>query len=187
LKHSWQPGPDGLSTYLIKSCINYIIFPIHYLIFRFLRFVSLNCNIYWAPRSSYIHLLYCLKLDFLELHQNKLELIFLYKVINNLIDSSELLSMINFKVTNFNLRNTDLFYSFSTFINLMSSSPINQILILANKYNIDQFVNSLYEFKRNVNLVVQWFIVYWYNNMFVIGPIRMKYINKYCLLAYHLL
>jgi hypothetical protein len=68
--------------------------------------------------------------------------------------------MINFKVTNCNLRNTDLFYSFLSSTNLMSYSPINHMLKLANKYNIDLFVNNLYEFKRNVNLVVKWFIVY---------------------------
>jgi hypothetical protein len=76
--------------------------------------------------------------------------------------------MINFKVTNCNLRNTDLLYPFSTSTNLMSNSPINRILKLANKYNIDPFINSLYEYKRNVNLEVQWFIVYWYSNIIVI-------------------
>jgi hypothetical protein len=125
-----------------------------------LRFLSFNCNIYRAPHSWYIHLLNCLKLDSLELRRNKLDLIFLYKLINNLIDSSELLSIINFKVINCNLRNSNLFYKFPTSTSLISNSPINRILKLANKYNIDSFVNSLYEFKRNVNLVVKLFIVY---------------------------
>jgi hypothetical protein len=121
---------------------------------RFLRFLFFNCNIYRAPHSSYVHLLNCLKLDFLELRRNKLDLIFLYNLINNLIDSSELLSMINFKVINYSLKNNDLHYPFSTSTNLMSNSPINQILKLANKYNIGPIVNSLYKFKININLVV---------------------------------
>jgi hypothetical protein len=61
--------------------------------------------------------------------------------------------MINFKVTNCNLRNIDLFYPFPTSINVMMNSPINRILNLVNMYNIDPFVISLNEFKRNVNLV----------------------------------
>lgn len=63
-------------------------------------------------------------------------------LINNFIDSPELLSKIDFKVTNCNLRNTDLFYSFLFSTNFMSYLPIIHKLKLLNKYNIDPFVSS---------------------------------------------
>jgi hypothetical protein len=47
LKHFLQPDLDVLPTYFIKSCINYIMFPIHYL-FNLL-ILSGSCLDLWKP------------------------------------------------------------------------------------------------------------------------------------------
>lgn len=51
--------------------------------------------------------------------------------------------MINFKTNKRILRNTDSFYPNSATTFLVSNSPINRALKLANKYNTDPLVNSL--------------------------------------------
>lgn len=48
----------------------------------------------------------------------------------------------------------------------MSHSPINRMLKLANKYKIDSFVNSLYEFISNLKLYHIKIIII-YRNKFV--------------------
>lgn len=76
----------------------------------------------------------------------------MYKVIDNCIDCSELLTMINFKINDCELHNINLFYPNFGITFLNSNSPINRMLQLANKYN--PFVNSLYTFKNCLKLNV---------------------------------
>lgn len=64
---------------------------------RFLRFVlSFNRNIYRTSRQSYLALLNFLKLATLEIRHDKLDVTFLYKLLNSYVNYSELLETIHF-------------------------------------------------------------------------------------------
>jgi Reverse transcriptase (RNA-dependent DNA polymerase) len=151
---------------LVRSCLDYnstlwspcqlgLIKEIEAIQNRFLRFISINCNIHREPHSPYTPLLNFLHLDTLEVRRKKVDLYFLYKLLNNLIDSPELLSMINIKTPLCKLRSVELFYLSLATTNLMSNSPIYRIMKLANIYNVDLFVNYFCEFKILINLVVK--------------------------------
>jgi len=88
-----------------------------------------------------IQLIYSIRVN---LGTLKSDLIFLYKTINYCIDCFELLAMIHLKINDSELRYINLFCpkSATTFLN--SNSLINRMLRLANKYEIDPLVNSLY-------------------------------------------
>jgi len=59
--------------------------------------------------SSYDGVLSYLNISTLKNRRNYLSIIFLYKLINNNIDCSQILNKINFRIYNKNLRNKEMF------------------------------------------------------------------------------
>lgn len=62
--------------------------------------------------------------------------------------------MIDVKINESRFTHTDLFNSNSATTFLMSNSPTNRMLLIANRYKIDFFVNILYTFKSNLKLYI---------------------------------
>lgn len=79
------------------------------------------------------------------------DMLFLYKLINGIVDSSELLYQINFKIPN-STRHQAFFYPDTSMTNYEINSTINRLQITANRLNIDidTFNKNIYEYKRNI-------------------------------------
>lgn len=64
---------------------------------------------------------------------------FLLKLLNNEIDDSCILSLLNFKVTNHNTHNNHLFYIQNFFQNYILNHPINIVMSHGNKSNVNTY------------------------------------------------
>jgi hypothetical protein len=72
----------------------------------------------------------------------QLRLKFLYKIFNNLVDCSELLQNINFKINPIKCVNTNLFYIKHTRKNFMLTSPPNVLMFAGNSMKDLDFFNK---------------------------------------------
>ena len=91
----------------------------------------------------------------LESRRKQTDVMFLFKILNNLIDSPFLLSNIYFNVQRRNLREHPLFFVQFSRTNLGKNAPLNRIVHLYNsRYaNVDLFGTSLNHFKNIIKLL----------------------------------
>jgi len=61
--------------------------------------------------------------------KNIIDLKFLYKVVNGIINSSELLNYLNFYVPQYQTRSTNTFYTQLHRTNYLINAPINRIIL----------------------------------------------------------
>lgn len=122
---------------------------------KFLKFLSFKREGLYPPRGfDNLVLLQRFNMEPLRLRRVNCGLIFLYKLLNNKIDSPSLLQKINFLVHNENSRNNSLFYTSAARTNLLLNSPIH---FMCQNYNLlasdcDIHFDSLSEIVRISNL-----------------------------------
>ena len=97
-----------------------------------------------------------LNLASLETRRSKFDLIFLYKIINNMINCNELLELINFHVPCKSTRSCSLFSTPTSITNYMYNSPINRLHRIGTKVSchIDFFSDSLSTFKTKLSNIL---------------------------------
>jgi len=93
-----------------------------------LRFICFKCNLYRPPHSGYKNILNFVNLKTLKDRKKQFYITFLFKLLDNKIDDSSLLSDIKLKTNNSNTRNKDLFYIKPYAQNYISCTPINILL-----------------------------------------------------------
>jgi len=98
---------------------------------RFLRFISYKCNIPRSLHTEYIPLLIKLNMTGLAARKNIIDLKFLYKTVNGLINCPELLSSLNFNVPQCQTRSKKTFYIQLQRTNYALVSPLNRLMKLA--------------------------------------------------------
>ncbi|KAK9499191.1 hypothetical protein O3M35_003686 [Rhynocoris fuscipes] len=98
-------------------------------------------------------LLYTFKLTSLELRRKKFDSIFLYKIINNIFNCTDSISLINFHVPSIITRSVPLFVTPSSSSNYMYNAPINRLHRTGNSLNkhVDFFNDNLNKFKANIS------------------------------------
>lgn len=124
---------------------------------RFLRFMSYK---YYIPRQRhtpyYKPLLDTLNMKSLATRRNIIDLKFLYKVVNGIINSSELLNCPYFYVPQCQTRSTYTFYTQLHRTNYLVNAPINRMMKLANDTQVDLFnfnsIESFYNYIHNYYL-----------------------------------
>lgn len=89
-------------------------------------------------------------LERLECRRVKADVIFLFKLVNNLIDCPELLSQVGLRAPARQTRSTELFALKFHRCNYGVFSPISRIAANGNKVNLDFFSYSLGSFKRRI-------------------------------------
>lgn len=104
---------------------------------NFLRFISLNFNIYRPPHGSYDPILSFINLSPLKIRRTLLLSKFLYNFLSGNIDCEELLSLIHFKINHRNTRCNDLFYPFPYKTNYMINCPSNILMAAGNSITFD--------------------------------------------------
>lgn len=102
---------------------------------KVLRFICYKCKIDRTPHTGYNNILGLLKIDSLKTRRTNIYNSFLSKLLNNEIDDSFILSLINFKVPNHNTRNNHLFYIQPVSQSYMLNHPINTLMSYGN--NLD--------------------------------------------------
>jgi hypothetical protein len=109
---------------------------------NFFRFISFKFNIERPPHSDYINVSNFLNLKSLADRRKDSYVILLKNILNNRIDDSYLLSIINLKINRHNIRDPCLFYIPHTSLRYMLFSPINTLLTNGNSVNtvIDFFL-----------------------------------------------
>lgn len=123
---------------------------------KFLRYIYYRKNgIYQLhiPREDVMN---TYNLKSLEDRRKATSIIFLYKLIHNLVDDSVLLAHLNFHVPTYRIRNPVSFYVDNTRTNYYSNSPI---MVMCKNYDqirdeIDIFDMSYSRFKNNVNKLI---------------------------------
>lgn len=104
---------------------------------RFLKFLAFRSDGFYPNRGySQSTLLTRFEIPSLELRRIKTTLIFLYKLLHNLIDSPALLSQIYFHVPRLNLRNSVTFYCRNARTNVLIKSPVH-----ISCYNFNKIAN----------------------------------------------
>lgn len=105
---------------------------------KVLRFICFKCNIPRIPHSGYNNILTLLNLQSLKDRRHNYYASFLNKLINNNIDDSFILNLINFKVNPHNTRNSDLFYIPNKNKNYLACSPLN--ILMSNGNNLSNVI-----------------------------------------------
>lgn len=86
------------------------------------------------------------------------DLTFIHRILNNSIDCTELLSLINFNIPSRRTRHTALFHTLNYKTNAATNSPINRALHTFNNIcqnsNIDIFLDSLPKFKKSIMSII---------------------------------
>jgi len=121
---------------------------------RFLRFMSYKCNIPRQQHTPYKPLLDTLNMNSLATRRNIIDFKFLYKVVNGMINSSELLNYLNFYVPRCQTRSTNTFYMQLHRTNYLINAPINRMMKLANDTQIDLFNFNSIESFYNIILII---------------------------------
>lgn len=94
---------------------------------HFLRFFAFKCGVHRKRHTYYLPLLKLTNLETLQIRRIRLDLCFAFKLLNGIINCSELLVKFNFLVPNPCTRN------------YAKNSPISRIMSLVNKHNVDLF------------------------------------------------
>ena len=116
---------------------------------KFLRFVAYKLKIP-AEQIVYLDILKLLNIPTLENRRIMLDLIFLFKIVNGMIDSPELLQRIILKVPQRNTRCKDLFHLEFQRTNYCLNRPIRRMCQQGNSMDVDFFSMSLNSFKRKI-------------------------------------
>jgi hypothetical protein len=116
---------------------------------KFLRLIAFRFRIE-RKRGSYTELLQLLNLNSLYIRRKQLGLLFLFALLNNLIQCSDLLHLINLKVPTLHTRSQNLFYIPHSSCNYLYYLPMSRI---ARDYNkecteVDIFQGSKISFKN---------------------------------------
>lgn len=92
----------------------------------------------------------------LEMRRNKIMVLFLYKVLNGLVDSGELLSRINLRVAPVATRSTDLFLCNRVCTNYLMYSPVHNMMRMYNRYEpqLDIFFMTYRQFEGKCEEVI---------------------------------
>lgn len=121
----------------------------------FLRFLCFNCQIPREPHTNYGPILTSLNLDSLEIRRTKLDLNFLYNVLNNNVDCPEFLQKLNFYVPTYATRSNTTFFIMRQKYNYAHNTPSIRVMKFLNVLNTDIFdCNSLESFKHHVSLAL---------------------------------
>jgi hypothetical protein len=122
---------------------------------RFLRLISIKCNIQRLPHTSYELLLLYLNIDTLQIRRVKHDICFLYKLLNGYIYCPDLLSNFFFIVPDHTTNQTDTYYvPFQRTVH-SKNAPIIRFMQHVNTFNIDVFIcNSVSSFKFYLNNLV---------------------------------
>lgn len=107
---------------------------------RFLRTVSFRCNVIRQPHTSYQPLLSFLNLESLETRRIRLDLCFIFKLLNGDIYCPNLLAKLTFNIPNRSTRQSNTFYVPFQSTNYSKNAPVNRCMLLVNKYNPDLFL-----------------------------------------------
>lgn len=108
---------------------------------KFLRLCAYKLGLKYGD-FSYTHILSLLNLHSLALNRNLNDIVFVFKLVNNLIDCPDLLKMINFHVPSRSLRKSPHFTTFIHKSNYTQYSPVNRAMISCNQYSDIDFFNS---------------------------------------------
>lgn len=119
---------------------------------KFLRFIAFKLKI---PSQDivYFEILKLLNIPTLENRREILDLFFLFKVVNGLIDSPQLLEKVDFRIPKRNTRCKDIFYLKCHNTNYCHNKPIQRLINTGNKAQIDFFSTSLSTFKKKVKII----------------------------------
>lgn len=118
---------------------SYLINDIERVQHRFLRYVNWFNTHSFSVSVNYSNILSSLNLETLESRRKKTDLIFLFKLLNNVIDCPEILNSIQFNIPSYNLRKFLVFNVPISTTNYNYFSPLNRILRLGNKVEFDFF------------------------------------------------
>jgi len=122
----------------------------------FLRFLCFNCHIPREPHTDYDPILTTLNLDSLETRRIKLDLNFLYNVLNNKVDCPEFLQKLNFYVPAYATRSNTIFFTLRQKSYYACNTPSTRVMKFLNVLNIDIFAcNSLESFKHHVSFALR--------------------------------
>jgi len=78
---------------------------------RFLRFIAFKCGVQRQRHTSYSPLLTLTNLETLQIRRIRLDLCFTFKLLNGIINCSEILEKFNFLVPNLRTRYSNTFYA----------------------------------------------------------------------------
>lgn len=125
---------------------------------RFVNFLLYKINI--NPHMlAYPEWLRLIGLESLESRHNHLSLSFGHKILNNSVNSPELLGLINFRVPSRPTRQQELFSLNHSRTDIGKNNPINQMMRLFNKLPFDFDLNcSLNSFKNKLKKLYIWLI-----------------------------
>ena len=107
---------------------------------RFLRFLSFKCDIQRQPHSSYLPILTILNMESLEIRRKRLDLCFIFKLLNGQVYCPCLISILSFLVPNRSTRQINTFYVPLQSTNYGKNAPMNRCMELVNTYNVDLFL-----------------------------------------------
>jgi len=109
---------------------------------RFLRFLAFKCGVQRQRHTSYLPLHLLTNLESLQLRRIRLDLNFTFKLLNGIINCSELLVTFNFLVPASHTRNSNTFYIPFHRTNYAKNAPIMRLMGFVNKYNVDLFFSN---------------------------------------------
>jgi len=105
-----------------------------------------------------IHILFAIIIITLQIKRIRLDLYFTFKLLNGIINCSELLAKFNFLVPTSRTRKSNRFYTPFHRNNYAQNAPITRLIGHMNRYNVDLFfynnnVSFNVYFNNNVNIV----------------------------------
>lgn len=121
------------------------------------------CPTLWM-KNIYIYIYLLTNLESLQLRRIRLDLNFTFKLLNGIINCSELLVKFNFLVPASHTRNSNTFYMPFHRTNYAKNSPIMRLMGSVNKNNVDLFFCNNIAFlniylNNNVNII--WFFCFY--------------------------
>ncbi len=123
---------------------------------RFIKFLCFKFNVDFKS-NNYVNLLQFFGLALLESRRTYFDLYFMFKILNNMCNCTNLCSLFNFHVPARNVRNPILFDVPFHRTNYSSNSVVPRLSNLANKYrrDISLFNVSSFVFKRSVRIALK--------------------------------
>lgn len=118
---------------------------------RFLRYLALKSNLPDSERMPYSSLLLIFNCQSLEKRREATDLIYLYKVVNNLEDNQMLREKCFLRVGR-GTRLRDVFYCENARLNCVAGSPLHRMCAVANKFSneIDLFCSTIAAIKNTM-------------------------------------
>jgi len=101
---------------------------------RFLRFLSFKYDIQRQPHSSYLPLLTVLNMESQEIRRKRLDLCFIFKLLNGQVYCPNLISNLSFLVPSRSTKQLNTFYVPLQSTNYGKNAPMNKCMELVNTY-----------------------------------------------------